>query len=115
MKDRIKQIRKDAGLNQKEFGEKIGVAPNTVSNWESGVKMPMESTIKSICREFNVNYPWLVEGIGEMYSSNTGIVAELCKELNVTDPREVTIIEAFCNMDADERKQFISTIKKLLK
>lgn len=114
MKDRIKQIRINSNLNQTEFGERVGATFSTVSGWESGRRTPTEISIKAICREFNVNYPWLVEGIGNMYSSSTGIVAELCKELNVTDPREILIIETFCKMDAEERRQFIDTCKKLL-
>ena len=35
MKNRIKQIRKEKGLTQVEFGEKIGVKGNTVTNYET--------------------------------------------------------------------------------
>lgn len=34
MKERIKYIRKEVGLTQVEFGEKIGVKGNTVTGYE---------------------------------------------------------------------------------
>ena len=56
MNDRIKVIRKEAGLSQEAFGEKIGVGKTAISKIEKGENSPSEQTIKSICREFNVNY-----------------------------------------------------------
>ena len=41
LKDRITEIRKSYRLTQKEFGEKIGVAANTVTNYESGNRIPL--------------------------------------------------------------------------
>lgn len=38
LKNRIKQIRKEKGLTQVEFGEKIGVKGNTVTNYETGLR-----------------------------------------------------------------------------
>ena len=67
MKDRIKKIRKEVKLAQVQFGEKIGVKGNTVTNYESGLRTPTDAVIKSICREFNVDENWLRTGEGEMF------------------------------------------------
>ena len=67
MKDRIKKIRKEVKLTQVQFGEKIGVKGNTVTNYESGLRTPTDAVIKSICREFNVDENWLRTGEGEMF------------------------------------------------
>ena len=67
MKDRIKQIRKSAGLTQVEFGEKIGVKGNTITNYENGLRNPTDAVILSICREFSINEDWLRTGEGEMF------------------------------------------------
>ena len=66
MQNRIKEIRKFSGLNQTEFGARIGVAPNTVSGYESGSREASDAIIKSICREFGVSETWLRTGAGEM-------------------------------------------------
>ncbi len=67
--DRIKLLRNSLKLTQSEFGEKLGIARNTIASYEIGRRDPMEQTIISICREFNVNKVWLIEGRGEMFES----------------------------------------------
>lgn len=64
MKDRIKTLRKSLKLTQEEFGEKIGVARNSVASYEIGRRMPTNAVINSICREFGVNEVWLRTGEG---------------------------------------------------
>lgn len=71
MKIRIKQIRKEAKLTQIEFGEKIGVKGNTITNYENGLRTPTDAVLKSICREFKVNETWLRTGEGEPYQKRT--------------------------------------------
>lgn len=63
---RIKQIRKESGLTQSEFGSRIGISLSGVSSLEIGKNTPSEQTIRAICSEFNVNRDWLVDGVGEM-------------------------------------------------
>lgn len=67
MKDRIRQLRKELGLNQTDFGEKIGVKQGSVAGYESGARTPIDAVVNSICREFNVNEEWLRTGNGEMF------------------------------------------------
>lgn len=58
-KDRIKKIRKSAGLTQTAFGELIGAKGNTVTGWETGLRVPSDAIVKSICREFAIREEWL--------------------------------------------------------
>ena len=67
MKDRIKQIRQNAGLTQQEFAKQIGVSRNTIATYETSVRTPIDAIVLSICREFNVNENWLRKGEGPMY------------------------------------------------
>lgn len=83
MKNRIKQIRKEYGLTQVEFGERIGVKGNTVTNYETGLRNPTDAVILSICREFNVNEEWLRTGKGEMFieKSKDEQIAEMLADI----------------------------------
>lgn len=71
MNERIKELRKALGLTQTEFGEKLGVKPNTVSTYESGLRAPSDAVLMSICREYGVNEVWLRTGIGPMLVPRT--------------------------------------------
>ena len=74
MKDRIKAIRKENNLTQSEFGERIGVKGNTITNYENDMRNPSDAIIFSICREFNVNENWLRYGKGPKYKENDAFI-----------------------------------------
>lgn len=64
MNNRIKEIRKKAGLSQEEFGKRLSVTKTSISKIEAGINNPSDQTIKLICSEFNVNEEWLRTGVG---------------------------------------------------
>ena len=70
MKDRIKQIRKEAGLTQEKFAERLGLKRQTIATYETGRSEPMDTIIFSICREFNINENWLRYGTCLLYTSD---------------------------------------------
>ena len=65
--ERVKAIRKALGLTLDKFGDRLGVSKATISNIENGNRLLTEALTKAICREFNVNYVWLVDELGEMF------------------------------------------------
>lgn len=67
MQNQIKELRSHVGLNQTDFGARIGVKQSTIAGWETGQRIPPDSAIVSICREFNVSERWLRTGEGEMF------------------------------------------------
>ncbi len=69
MRERIKKIRQHFKLTQESFGEKVGMTRGAISSIEYGTAQPTEIFIKSVCREFHIDYGWLKDGIGEMFSS----------------------------------------------
>lgn len=64
MKDRVKKVRKYLDLTQEEFAKKLGLARNSIANYEIGRREPTNAIITSICREFGVNEVWLRTGEG---------------------------------------------------
>jgi len=110
LKDRIYAVRKELKLTQKEFGERIGAAGNTVTNYEAGRREPMESTLKAICREFGVSYDWLKYGSGEMFDAvPESLVDELSQEFNLDD-LDRRIILGYLRLTEAERM----TVKKYI-
>ena len=71
MQDRIKAVRKSQNMTQTDFGAKIGVRGNTITTYETGVRVPSDAVILAICREFGVNETWLRTGAGEMFEKKT--------------------------------------------
>jgi DNA-binding XRE family transcriptional regulator len=44
----LEACRVNAQMKQKEWAEKLGVAPSTISNWENGTSEPNLSTLRKI-------------------------------------------------------------------
>ena len=67
----IKELRKTLGLNQTEFGKRIGCSQTAVAKYEIGTNSPPEMTIVSVCREFGCEESWLRTGDGDMFPPKT--------------------------------------------
>lgn len=57
---RIQEIRKRKGIKQKELAAKLGIAANTLSQYEAGSREPDIETTKKIARELDVSVDELV-------------------------------------------------------
>lgn len=66
MHERIKKLRKELGLTQQEFADKLCVKRNTVATYERGRSEASDAAVVLICKTFNVNETWLRTGEGEM-------------------------------------------------
>lgn len=104
MNERIKEIRDTLNLSQEAFGEKIGITKTSVSRLEKSERNPSEQTIKSICREFNVNYAWLKEGLGEMFSKlPETLLDQVADEYNL-DELDKIIVKGYMQLSEEKRK-----------
>ena len=103
MKQRLRELRKTLNLNQTEFGNMIGVKQSTITGYETGKRIPLDSVIFSICREFNVNENWLRSGEGDMFlpvEDEVGeIVSKLVDESNPFYDLIIDIMHTFNNLD----------------
>lgn len=103
MNERIKLLRNTLGLSQEAFGEKIGVTKASVSRLEKGERNPSEQTVKSICREFNVNYAWLLEGRGEMFSALPETLLDEVAEEYELDELDKLLVKKYMQLPHEKR------------
>lgn len=68
--NKIKKLRKESGLTQVEFGNKLGVVKQTVSSWENGVSNPNNETLINIASIFNISIDELL-GIDKLEASDS--------------------------------------------
>lgn len=105
LKDRIKEVRKSFNLTQTEFGERIGVKGNTITNYETGLRTPSDAVILSICREFQVDEHWLRTGEGEMQrpmSRNDELARFLGEAIKGPDEFKRTLLTVMSRMTTEE-------------
>ncbi|BCK46598.1 TPA: helix-turn-helix transcriptional regulator [Streptococcus suis] len=102
--ERLKELRKEAGLTQKQVADALQVAQNSYSNWEKGIRTPLNPTIDKLAELFNVTSEYL--------KGNT----------NVRNPKEEIDLDDFellyrntsKGLSAEEKNQLASDLKNFL-
>lgn len=104
---RVEEVRKAFNLSMEKFGSRIGITRSSVNSIEKGVNNPSEQTIKLICKEFNIDYLWLTEGIGDdMFTEiPETLLDNIALEYKLTDEYKA-ILKAFLEVP-DENKPII--------
>lgn len=55
----LRELRARLSLTQKEFAQRVGITPATLSAYENGVKSPPVSTVIRIAEEYKISLDWL--------------------------------------------------------
>ena len=114
--DRVKILRKELGLSQKSFGEKLGIKVSSVSTIENGVNKLTEMMAKAICRTFNVDYFWLTEGADvDMFTALPETIIDEVVEQFDLNKDDRALIETYLESSKEERKavqNFFQTFAK---
>ena len=58
--ERLKDLRKQAGLTQVGVAEKLGISQPAYASWERGVKKPTQDNLVKIAQILNVSVDYLV-------------------------------------------------------
>ena len=58
--ERLKDLRKQAGLTQVDVAEKLGISQPAYASWERGVKKPTQENLVKIAQVLNVSVDYLV-------------------------------------------------------
>lgn len=115
MKNRIKQVRKERDLTQVEFGEKIGVKGNTITNYENGLRNPTDAVIRSICREFSINESWLRTGEGEKDIDKDIEFGEICFQIAKDDPKARRAICDYWHLSPEDKELWWKFMERFMK
>ena len=67
----FKTLRIRTGLTQNELSSAIGVAQNTVSNWENGERMPSAAMLPKIAQALNCTIDELFADTDEIKEAKT--------------------------------------------
>ncbi len=58
--EKIKELRTEKGLTQKELSKVLGIGQSTISEWEKGIYEPTASAIKMLAIYFDVSADYLL-------------------------------------------------------
>ena len=113
--ERIKYLRKQLGLTQEEFGEKLGIKGNTVTGYERGSRTPSESLINYICLVFNVNQTWLRTGEGVLFLDGSNVANPLSDlwTLYNCNNIEMDFLKGYFSLKKSDRTAFCKLLHEM--
>lgn len=119
LKERIKALIKSEGIKQVEFASKLNIDASYVSKLlsDKSNSLPSDRLLDDICRKFNVNKEWLINGTGDMYNSLSyeEEFAFLMGTIAASDnPQLKALIDVLSKIDNDEDLDLILNFAKRL-
>lgn len=112
--ERVKEIRTALSLTLEKFGEKLGVGKTAISKIEKNERSLTDQMAKSICREYNVNYDWMMYEEGDMFTDlPQTVLDELCKQYELDD-LDRFIVELYVGLPKDVRDGIKTRTKDLI-
>lgn len=126
MNERIKQLRKELGLTQQQFADKIGIKRTTIATYENGRNSPIDAVISLICREFNVNETWLRNGSGDMFQNDESRTAPMpppnpllesdsTRADSYIQPIDLKFLSAYNSLNTQGKEKACDLVELLLK
>lgn len=94
---RLAQLRKEKGISQYEFADRIGFSRGQVANYEQGKREPDYETLQKIADFFNVSTDYL---LGRIDSDKT-----IKNEESLLDPQLGVFFKEIKNAPEDRQEQ----------
>ncbi len=118
--ERISYLRKEElHMSRREFGKRLGVSESVIVNIEyNRLQRPdqKEPLYKLICKEFNISYIWLTDGIEPMYSDlNSDSMARIDNIMTGENEFAKNLFREFAKLDDFEWKTLEKLIKNIAK
>lgn len=111
MKERIREVRKIKGLNQTEFGAKIGLSQKAIANIETGAVSLTGRNFDLICKTFGVNPEWLRCGVGEVFlETKESVIQSVVAEFGLT-AEETLLMRTFLDLKPEYRQGVLKWAK----
>lgn len=98
--ERLREIRKESGMSQKEAAQKLGLSPSGYAAWELGNTVPDVNRVSRIVQVFNVSADYL---LGIKGAANEPLVTVSAEATLPKNEREW--LKAYRSLTSEEKKQ----------
>ncbi len=104
--NKLKMIRNELGITQKELAEKIGISRAQVSNIEQGIRVITARIKRDIVEYLKVNPDWLKTGEGN-------ILQDKYADFDL-DEEEREFLDLYESLNEQSKKLIIETMKQIV-
>lgn len=107
LSDKIKELRKQHGIYQKDLADALSVSKSTVAMWETGKRMPDIDMLKCIASYFKISIDYLLE-----YTNNTNFINNdnNCVENFENNELEKEITNILNSLNLKDRSKLLTMI-----
>lgn len=125
--NRIKVLRKEAGLTQAELAKKIGVSDASINKYEKGIMSPKIDKLEKMAETFTVSVDYLTGksdsrlGYNEQWDSlakkiNSGIVNNnFVPSVSIENKDEAFLLSYFKKLNETGQKEALKQVRNLTK
>ena len=110
---RIREFRKQEGLNQTEFGERIKLKHGAVSKLEQDGNTVTDQNVHMICETFGVSERWLRTGEGEMRVNDDRLYIRKLAQQYQLPGLHADVIEAWLSLSDSQRDALLGLMREL--
>lgn len=113
--ERLKELRKAAGFNQTELGEKLNCQRTRIADLERGKSTPSLEDIEILCREFDVSSDYLL-GLSDVMTNDTD-VKMICDYTGLSEKVVKTLHDAVSgkpDLNDDELRSAVMIVMEFL-
>ena len=104
--ERIIRVREILKLNQKDFGEKLGLSKSAANALEIGRRQPSRETLIIMAEKLNINITWILTGYGEMFLEQNTFTEPTTTEI-------MNLLNSFILLDETKRNDVFRYIKSI--
>lgn len=110
---RIREIRKELHMNQRDFGKRIGLKHGAISKMEQDGSTVIDQNIHLICSTFHISEVWLRTGVGDMRQKmRDSLVQEIAKRYELDDVF-VRAMTSFLLLNEEKRDAVFQAAKQV--
>lgn len=111
---RIRIARRSFGLNQTEFGARVGLSQAAIAGYENDSHSVAEQTLIHICKEYKINESWIRDGLGEMLDDRSeDFISDLSQKYSL-DPLQQSLVRAVYEMPQEYRTMILELARRLV-
>jgi transcriptional regulator with XRE-family HTH domain len=89
-KDRLHELREEAGLSRSQLAERAGLRPNGIRDLEQGVNKPSWETAIALCQALAVTSDAFLQPPGDLPPPKAGRPRKVSTEANGDKPKKTT-------------------------
>ena len=103
--ERLKAFRVQAGLTQKQLGEKIGITESNYRNYELGKRKPKIEVVQKLASALGAS-------VSDLYGWDEGSAA-LAQEVKAIEKQEKDLLQVFRGLNSEGQEKVIGYITDL--